>query len=112
MELPPTSEQSSWLADPEKQRMELLESVPLDRAEERFASDMKSAREDHNRYWAKRVVYEEAGWPAALDKGRLREGARELEQALWDAWDGAEGAEEEWESQRRVYRRFAGVRGV
>jgi hypothetical protein len=49
MELPPTSEQSSWLADPEKRRMELLESVPLDRAEERFASDMKSAREDHNR---------------------------------------------------------------
>jgi hypothetical protein len=41
------------------------------------------------------MVYEEAGWPGALDKERLREGARELEQALWDAWDGAEGAEEE-----------------
>jgi hypothetical protein len=73
---------------------------------------MKSAREDHNRYWAKRVVYEDAGWPGSLNKERLREGARELEQALWDARDVAEGAEEEWESQRRVYRRFAGVRGV
>jgi hypothetical protein len=46
------------------------------------------------------VVYEEAGWPAALDKGRLREGVRELEQALWDAWDAAQGAEEEWEAMR------------
>jgi hypothetical protein len=49
---------------------------------------------------AKRVVYEEAGWPAALDKGRLIEGVRELEQALWDAWDAAQGAEEEWEAMR------------
>lgn len=112
MELPPTSEQSSWLADPENRRRELVERLPLDAAEERFASDMKLAREDHNRYWAKRVVYEEAGWPGALDKERLREGVRELEKALWDAWDVAEGAEAEWESQKRVYKRFAGVRVV
>lgn len=47
-----------------------------------------------------------------MDKGRLREGVRELEQALWDAWDGADGTEEEGEAERRVYRRFAGERGV
>lgn len=76
MEIPPTSEQSNWLADPEKHRRELLERLPLDKAEERFASDMKGAREDHNRYWAKRVVFEEAGWPGALDKERLREGVK------------------------------------
>jgi hypothetical protein len=58
------------------------------------------------------MVYEEAGWPGALDKERLREGARELEQALWDAWDGAEGAEEEWEAMRGIYEKFAGVHGV
>lgn len=95
IQLPPTSEQSSWLADPEKRRRELLEILPLDAAEERFASDMKSAKEDHNCYWAKRVVYEQAGWPEALNKERLREGVRELEQALWDAWYGADGAEAE-----------------
>lgn len=87
MELPPSSEQKAWLVDPEKRRLELLERLPLYRAEERFASDMRSAREDRNCYWAKRVVYEEAGWPGALDKERLRVGVRELEQALWDAWD-------------------------
>jgi len=47
-----------------------------------------------------------------LDKPRLREGIRELEQALWDAWDGAQGAKEELEAEMRVYRRFAGARGV
>lgn len=73
---------------------------------------MRSAREDWNRYWAKRVVFEEAGWPGGLNKGRLREGVRELEQALWDAWDGATGAEQEGEVERGVYRRFAGERGV
>ena len=47
-----------------------------------------------------------------LDKQRLREGIRGLEQALWDAWDGAEGAEEEWETMRGVYKKYAGVHGV
>ena len=112
MTVPPTSEQEAWLEEPEKRRLELVESLPLHEAEERFASDIRSAREDHNCYWAKRVVYEGAGWPGGLDKRRLREGVRELEQALWDAWDGADGAEEELEAERAVYGRFAGARGV
>jgi hypothetical protein len=112
MEVPPSNEQESWLEDPEKRRLELLGSLPLYVAEEKFASDMNSAREDHNCYWAKRVVFERAGWPEALDKERLREGVRELEKALWDAWDRADGAEEEWEAQREVHRRFAGAHGV
>ena len=73
---------------------------------------MRSAREDHNCYWAKRVVFEQAGWSAVLDKERLRERGSELEKALWDAWDRAEGVEEEWEATRWVHRRFAGVHGV
>lgn len=112
MEIPPSNEQEAWLKDPEKRRRELLESLPEDIAEEKFAGEMRSAREDHNCYWAKRMVYEGAGWPGGLDKGRLREGIRGLEQELWGAWDNAEGAEEEWEAQRRVYKELAGVRGV
>lgn len=91
MELPPSSEQEAWLKEPEKRRRELLACLPLGVADEKFASDMRSAREDHNCYWAKRMVCERAGWPRVLDKPRLREGVRELEQALWDAWDIAEG---------------------
>lgn len=106
MTVPPSSE------EPEKRRLELVESLPLEKAEERFASDIRSAREDHNCYWAKRMVYEGAGWPGDLDKRRLREGVRELEQALWDAWDGADGAEEELEAERAIYGRFAGAHGV
>ena len=37
---------------------------------------------------------------------------RELEQALWDAWDGADGAEEQLQAESAVYGRFAGARGV
>ena len=95
MEIPPSSEQESCLKEPDKRRLELLERLPLDVAEEKFAGEMRSAREDHNCYWTKRGVYGAAGWPGVLDKGRLREGIRSLEQALWDAWDCAEGVEEE-----------------
>lgn len=112
MELPPSSEQESWLADPEKRRLELVESLPQDIAEKTFDMNINGAKEDNNRYWAKRFVYEEAGWPTALDKQRLRERVRELEQALWDAWENADGADAEWESQNTVYRQFAGSRGA
>jgi hypothetical protein len=112
MEVPTSSEQEDWLADPEKRRLELLGSLPQDIAEKTFDMNINGAKEVHNCYWAKRVAFEGAGWPAALDKQRLREGVRELEQALWDAWDSAEGAEEEWEAQRAVYKRFARLHGV
>ena len=111
MEIPPSGEQENWLVDSEQRRLKLLESLPKDVAEEKFAGEMRRAREDWNCYWAKRVVFEEAGWPGVLDKERLREGVRELEKALWDAWDCAEGAEEE-EAMRGVWRRFAGGYGV
>ena len=52
------------------------------------------------------------GGLGGLDKGRLREGVRELERALWDAWDGADGAEEVLEVERAFYGRFAGASGV
>jgi hypothetical protein len=112
MEVPPSSEQEACLKDPEKRRLELLGSLPQDIAEKTFDMNINGAKEDHNCYWAKRLAFEGAGWPAALDKQRLREGVRELERALWDAWDSAEGAEEEWEAQRAVYKRFARLHGV
>lgn len=112
IQLPPSSEQEGWLADPEKRRLELVETLPQDTAKTTFDTNIDGAREDNNCYWAKRLIYEEAGWPAALDKQRLRERVRELEQALWDAWDNADGADAEWESQKTVYRQFAGPHGV
>lgn len=69
MELPLSSEQEAWLADPEKRRLKLLGNLSVDEAEERLASDMRSAKEDWNRYWAKRAVYERAGWPGGLNRG-------------------------------------------
>lgn len=49
---------------------------------------MQGAKESHNRYWAKRMVYEGAGWPDALDKETLRAHIRGIEHASSDAWDG------------------------
>lgn len=112
MEIPPSSEQEALLADPEKRRLELVGRLPLDVAEEKFAGEMRSAREDHNCYWAKRGVFEGAGWPGGLNKQRLREGIRGLEQALWDAWDCAEGAEQEREAERSVHKKYARGYGV
>lgn len=112
METPPTDEQEAWLSNPEKRRLELLESLPLPIAERNFDSDIESAREDHNRYWAKRIVFEEAGWPDALDKQRLRARVREFEQALWDVWDSAQGAADEEEAEREFYRLATGSHAV
>jgi hypothetical protein len=40
-------------------------------AEQRFTWHMVEAKENHNRWWTKRMAFEGAGWPAALDKGIL-----------------------------------------
>ena len=66
MKLPPSSEQKAWLKEPEKRRLELVESLPQDIAEKTFDGNIKGAKEDNNCYWAKRLVYEGAGWPGGV----------------------------------------------
>jgi hypothetical protein len=82
-------------------------------AEQRFAVGMESAKETHNRWWAKRLVYESAGWPAALDKEDLRMRIREFERERFEAIDNArpDGSKED-EAENEFYKRAAGSHGV
>jgi hypothetical protein len=38
-------------------------------AEQRFTWHMTEAKEDHNRWWAKRMAFEGAGWPSRARVG-------------------------------------------
>lgn len=74
---------------------------------------MLDAKVDHNRWWAKRLAFEGAGWPAALDKEVLRARIRDLEQARSATFAAAEGSEAgEQEAERELWRQAAGPRGV
>jgi hypothetical protein len=75
-------------------------------AEQKFAGQMLDAKEDHNRWWAKRLAFEDAGWPTALDQELLRERIRELEQVRSDAFDTAagSGAAGRMEAEREFWR--------
>jgi hypothetical protein len=85
----------------------------LPTAEQRFTYDMQSARENHNQYWAKRLVYESAGRPDALDKEVLRARIRDFERERFEARDNArpDGSKED-EAENEFYRRAAGAHGV
>jgi hypothetical protein len=80
-------------------------------AEQRFTWHMTEAKEDHNRWWAKRMAFEGAGWPAALDKELLRARVRELEQARSGAFDAADSSAD-LEAEREFWWQAAGPRGV
>jgi hypothetical protein len=76
---------------------------------------MMEAKEDHNRWWTKRMAFEGAGWPEALDKGILRARIRELEQGRSEAFDAVEGSADssaDLEAEREIWRKAAGPRGV
>jgi hypothetical protein len=75
---------------------------------------MLDAKEDHDRWRAKRMAFESAGWPTALDKEVLRTRIRELEQARSDVFGAAEGsgATGEQEAEREFWQQAAGPHGV
>lgn len=82
-------------------------------AEQKFTYGISSAKETHNQYWAKRLVYESAGWPAALDKEALRKRIREFEREGFEARDNAKpnGSKED-EAENEFFKRAAGSHGV
>ncbi|GAB7327791.1 hypothetical protein MBLNU13_g11595t2 [Cladosporium sp. NU13] len=96
-------EDESWLADPENWRQELiarngpmtlndLDGQPfgnLPTAEQRLLGTWRARKKKHNRWWEKRLVYEGAGWPDALDKEILRMCIRNFEQERLNAMDNA-----------------------
>lgn len=78
-------------------------------AEQKFSGQKLDAKEDHNLWRAKRLTFEHAGRPTALDQELLRERIRELEQARSDAFDtaagsGAAGENREMEAEREFWR--------
>jgi hypothetical protein len=84
----------------------------LPTAEQKFAWSMDSAKEHHNRWWAKRLVYEGAGWPDALDKEVLRMRVHDFEQERSDAMDNAGPDVSEEQAENEFFRRAAGPHGV
>lgn len=73
---------------------------------------MRGAKESHNRWWAKRLVYEGAGWPDALDKSDLRRRVRDLEKARSDAFDGGSGYSSGLAAENKLWREAAGSHAV
>lgn len=85
----------------------------LPTAHQRFTWDIANAREGHNRYWAKRLVYESAGWPHALDKEFLRTRIRDFERERVEAMDSAgPDANDEEAAENEFYKRAAGAHGI
>lgn len=89
----------------------------LPTAEQRFTWDMDGAKENHNRWWAKRLVYEGVGWPDTLDKESLRKRVHDFEQERSDVMDNAgpsagPGMSEEEQAENEFYRRAAGPHGI
>ena len=80
-------------------------------AEQRFTWHMVEAKENHNRWWTKRMAFESAGWPAALDKGILRARIRDLGQGRSEAFDAADHTTDS-EAERESWRQAAGSHGV
>jgi hypothetical protein len=84
----------------------------LPTAEQKFAWSIDSAKENHNQWWAKRLVYEGAGWPDALDKEVLRMRVHDFEQERSDVMDNAGPDMSEEQAENDFYRRAAGPHGV
>lgn len=85
----------------------------LPTAEQRFTWGLESATENHNQWWAKRLVYEGAGWPDALDKDALRTRIRDFERERFDAIDNArpDGSKED-AAENEFYKRAARHHGI
>lgn len=61
----------------------------------------------------KRLVYESAGWPDALNKGALHTRLRDFERGRVDAMDNAgPGGNQEEEAKNESYKRAAEPHGV
>lgn len=102
-----TEEEEACLADPEKYRQELTERTPAGLTPtvvERFSWRIGGAKEAHNRYWARRLAFEGAGWPDALGKELLRTRVHELEHPKSDD----EETTDFGTAEREVYRRAVG----
>jgi hypothetical protein len=89
---------------------QLVGTLPT--AEQKFAWSMDSAKENHNRWWAKCLIYEGAGWPDALDKKVLRMHVHDFEQERSYVMGTAEPDMSEEQAENKFYMRAAGPHGV
>lgn len=50
-----------------------------------FEKRLQYYKAEHNQYWSKRLIFEQAGWPGDMDKGFLRKAIQAWEDGLGDA---------------------------